>query len=110
MLLLNAVINGAVGMELIDDGTLLSIILVLASAACFIIGVGYVALDVGFDWSGYWQNTVIQDPPANRTYAIYTLYFLIPLVFLFLYFVVESVVVVGILKEKKPMRESVKQT
>lgn len=102
--MLNAIINGAVGMELIDDGTIFSIILILASAACFIVGVGYVALDTGLNWSGYWETPIVQAAP-NRSYALYTLYLLVPLLFLSIYFVVEAVVVVGILGEKKPMSE-----
>ena len=101
--MLNAVINAAVGMELIDDGTIVSIILILASAACFFIGAGYIALDTGFNWSGYWQTQLIQEAP-NRAYALYTLYLLAPLLFVVIFFVVQAVVVVGILGEKKPMR------
>ena len=98
-------LNGAVGYQLIDDGTFLSTALILISAGCFLIGTGYVALDVGFDWSGYWAVSTVQGPP-NRTYGLYTLYFLLPLVFLFVYFVLETIVVFGILKEKKPMSKS----
>ena len=97
-------LNGAVGYQIIDDGTPLSIALILISAACFLIGVGYVALDTGLGWSGYWNVPSVQ-LEDNRTYGLYTLYFLAPLVFLFIYFVLESVVVFGILHEKKPMRE-----
>lgn len=103
---MNAIINGAVGMELIDDGTILSIILILASAACFLVGVGYVALDTGLNWSGYWNGPTVQ-AGDNRSYALYTLYLLAPLLFLCIYFVVEAVVVVGILGEKKPMSKSI---
>ena len=95
-------LNGAVGYQIIDDGTFLSTALILASAACFLVGVGYVALDVGFDWSGYWQTPGVQNDP-NRTYGLYTLYFLLPLLFLVIYFVLETIVVFGILGEKKPM-------
>lgn len=95
-------LNGAVGYQLIDDGTFLSMALILTSAACFLIGVGYVALDVGLDWSDYWSGDIVQMAP-NRTYGLYTLYFLLPLVFIFVYFVLETVVVFGILGEKKPM-------
>lgn len=95
-------LNGAVGYQLIDDGTFLSVALIIISAACFLIGVGYVALDVGLDWSGYWNDITTQRDP-NRSYGLYTLYFLLPLLFLVIYFVLETIVVFGILGEKKPM-------
>lgn len=98
-------LNGAVGYQVIDDGTVASISLITGSAALIFIGTGYVALDIGYDWSGYWATAMVQLPP-NRTYALYTLYFLVPLVFLFIYFWLQTFVVLKVLGEIKPMRES----
>lgn len=95
-------LNGAVGYQAIDDGTVLSTILIVGSAAVLFIGTGYIALDTGYNWSGYWQTTLIQQDP-NRSYSLYTLYLLAPLVFMFVYFVLETFLVVTVLGELKPM-------
>ncbi|KAH9845243.1 Chitin synthase export chaperone [Teratosphaeria destructans] len=92
--------NGAVGYQLIDDGTPLSLLLVFGSAAALFIGTGYIALDTGFSWTGYWDSTLTA---PNRAYALYTLYQLIPLVFLVVYFILETVLVIKVLGEIKPM-------
>lgn len=98
-------LNAAVGYQLLDDGTFASLSLLFVSAAMIFIGTGYIVLDVGYDWSGYWNADYVQLNP-NRVYAVYTLYFLAPLVFLFIYFVLEAWLVIRVLGEKKPMRES----
>lgn len=92
--------NGAVGYQLIDDGTPLSLFLIFGSAVILFVGTGYIALDTGFSWTGYWDDT-LTDP--NRAYALYTLYQLVPLVFLFVYFVLETVLVLKVLGEVRPM-------
>ncbi|TKA64307.1 hypothetical protein B0A49_08228 [Cryomyces minteri] len=93
-------INGAVSYQLLDDGTPLSLGLVFFSAAILFIGTGYIALDTGFSWTGYWDST-LADP--NRSYSLYTLYQLVPLVFLFIFVVLEMIVVLRVLGERKPM-------
>ena len=95
--------NGAVGYQLIDDGTPLSIGLIFGSAAVLFIGTGYIALDTGFSWTGYWDDTLTA---PNRSYSLYTLYQLVPLVFLFVYFILETVLVLKVLGEVKPMSMS----
>lgn len=92
--------NGAVGYQLLDDGTALSMGLVFGSGAALFIGTGYIALDTGFSWTGYWDDTLV-DP--NRAYALYTLYQLMPLVFLVVFFVLETVLVLRVLGEVRPM-------
>lgn len=92
--------NGAVGYQLLDDGTPLSMGLVFGSAAALFIGTGYIALDTGFSWTGYWDDTLAR---PNQAYALYTLYQLIPLVFLVVYFVLETVLVLRVLGEVRPM-------
>lgn len=93
--------NGAVGYQLIDDGTPLSLALIFGSAAAFFVGTGYIAFDTGFNWTGYWNDT-LTDP--NQAYALYTLYQLVPLVFLVIFFILEAVLVLKVLGEKRPMR------
>ncbi|KAK6004173.1 hypothetical protein QM012_009023 [Aureobasidium pullulans] len=92
--------NGAVGYQFLDDGTFVSLALIFGSAAILFIGTGYIALDTGFSWTGYWNDTLVA---PNRAYALYTLYQLVPLVFLFIFFVLEAFIVVRVLGEIRPM-------
>lgn len=93
--------NAAVGFQLLDDGTPVSMALIGGSALAFFIGTGYIALDTGFEWTGFWSSTL--DDPNHRSYALYTLYQLAPLVFLFLFFVLETLLVLRVLGEVRPM-------
>ena len=45
-------LNGLVGYQLLDDGTAMSLGLILVSAAILFIGTGFIALDTGFSWTG----------------------------------------------------------
>jgi hypothetical protein len=94
-------LNGLVGYQLLDDGTPISIGLLLISAVILFVGTGYIALDTGFSWTGYWDDTLTGD---DQAYALYTLYQLVPLVFLFIFFCLESFLVLRVLGERKPMR------
>jgi len=94
-------LNAAVGFQLLDDGTPLSLGLIIGSAAVLFIGTGYIALDTGYDWTGRWQKSVTTEP--HRNIPLYVLYQLAPLVFLFIFFVLESVLVIRVLGERKPM-------
>ncbi|KAF5021435.1 hypothetical protein F66182_6529 [Fusarium sp. NRRL 66182] len=94
-------LNAVVGYQIIDDGTLLSIVLIIISAGLLLVGTGYIALDTGFSWTGYWDSSY--DLPRNRHIALYVLYQLIPLVFLVAYFVLEAILVIRILGETRPM-------
>lgn len=94
-------LNGLVGYQLLDDGTAMSIGLILVSAAVLFIGTGYIALDTGFSWTNFFSDPEILN--NNRSYSLYTLYQLVPLVFLFVFFCLESFLVLRVLGEKKPM-------
>lgn len=94
-------LNGMVGYQLLDDGTAVSIGLLVISSLVLFVGTGYIALDTGFSWTGYW-NSSLELP--NQAYALYTLYQLVPLVFLVIFFLLESFLVLRILGERKPMR------
>ena len=94
-------LNGAVGYQLLDDGTIMSIGLLLLSSLVIFIGTGYIALDTGFSWTGYWDSTRTL---PNQAYALYTLYQLVPLIFIVIFFLLESFLVLRILGEPKPMR------
>jgi len=93
-------LNGAVGYQLLDDGTAVSIGLLLISSLVIFVGTGYIALDTGFSWTGYWDDTL---PTPNQAYALYTLYQLVPLVFIVIFFLLEAFLVLRILGERKPM-------
>lgn len=96
-------LNGAVGYQLLDDGTAVSVGLLVGSSAIIFIGTGYIALDTGLDWTGFWNST--RDLP-NQAYALYTLYQLVPLLFIVIFFLLEAFLVLRILGERKPMRTS----
>lgn len=88
------------GYQLIDDGTPVSLGLLASSAAVLFVGTGYIALDTAFDWTGRFESS--RDSP-HRNIALYVLYQLFPLVCLFVFFILEAVLVVRILGEKRPM-------
>jgi len=92
--------NGAVGYQLIDDGTPVSLGLIFGSAAALFVGTGYIALDTGFSWTGFWDSTLTN---PNKSYSLYTLYQLVPLVFLVVYFLLETILVLRVLGERRPM-------
>lgn len=97
-------INGAVGYQAIDDGSVLSVFLLFASTAALFIGTGYIALDTGYHWTDYFDTRTIQFNP-DRQYSLYTLYLVAPAVFLFIYFWLSFFLVIRVLGEKKPLRE-----
>ena len=75
----------------------------LLSAIAFFVGTGYIALDTGFRWTGHFDPSL---NAPNRNIGLYVLYQLVPLVFLALFFVLETVLVLSVLGERKPMRKS----
>lgn len=97
-------LNAVVGFQIIDDGTAMSLGIVVASAAAIFIGTGYIALDTGYSWTGYFDSSLTgHGNGQNRNIGLYVLYQLAPLVFLFVYFVLETILVVKVLGERKPM-------
>ena len=93
-------LNALVGFQLLDDGTAVSMLLIGGSAAAIFVGTGYIALDTAFSWTGFWDSS---HGGAHSHKALYTLYQVVPLVFLFLFFVFESILVLRVLGERKPM-------
>jgi hypothetical protein len=93
-------LNAVVGYQIIDDGTPVSLGLIVASAAALFIGTGYVALDTGYSWTGHFDGSL---SGQNRNIALYVLYQLAPLVFLFIFFILEAILVIRVLGERKPM-------
>jgi hypothetical protein len=93
-------LNSLVGYQLLDDGTPISLGLIIGSAAVLFIGTGYIALDTGYSWTGHFDSSLGGN---NRNIGLYVLYQLAPLVFLFTFFVLESALVIRVLGERKPM-------
>lgn len=94
-------LNGIVGFQLLDDGTPISLGLILLSAAALFIGTGYIALDTAFSYSHHFDSSMSS---PNRNIGLYVLYQLAPLVFLVGFFILETILVLSVLGEKKPMR------
>lgn len=93
-------LNALVGFQFLDDGTPVSLALFISSSAVFFIGTGYIALDTAFSWTGHFASSLSGD---NRNIGLYVLYLLFPLVCLVLYYVLEAVLVIRILGERRPM-------
>lgn len=94
-------LNGAVGYQILDDGTFLSMALVFVSSLIFFIGTGYIALDTAFDWTHTFRSSYETD--FNRNIALYVLYQLWPLICLVVFYVLESILVIRVLGEARPM-------
>ena len=93
-------LNAVVGYQIIDDGTPVSLALFVGSAALLLVGTGYIALDTGLQFTGFWDDSY--DLP-NRQIALYVLYQLLPLVLLVAFFVLETILVIRVLGETRPM-------
>jgi len=97
VLLLNAII----GYQLLDDGTVLSVSLVAGSMLLVFLGTGYITMDSRL---GSWTGTFLtEDGGEYRNYALYALYLLFPIVAATGYFILETVLVLHVLEEKRPM-------
>lgn len=81
-----------------DDGTPISLGLILLSGIAFFVGTGYIALDTAFSYT-----PTFNPGPDNRNIALYVLYQLWPLICLVGFFLLETVLVLRVLGEKKPM-------
>ncbi len=94
-------LNGVVGFQVLDDGTPMSLGLIVGSAIAFFVGTGYIALDTAFSYTSAFTDSLTS---PNHNVALYVLYQLWPLICLFGFFVLESILVLRVLGEKKPMR------
>jgi hypothetical protein len=93
-------LNAAVGYQLLDDGTPVSLGLLVGSGLVFFIGTGYIALDTAFGWTGQFAPSHSDE---NRNYALYVLYLLWPLICLVVFYVMEAILVIRVLGEIRPM-------
>lgn len=76
--------------------------LILLSGIAFFVGTGYIALDTAFSYTPAFVPSLSE--PYNRNIALYVLYQLWPLICLVGFFLLETVLVLRVLGEKKPMR------
>jgi len=93
-------LNAVVGYQILDDGTPLSLGLLIGSALILLIGTGYIALDTGFQWTDQWKDS---HTLPNRNIALYVLYQLAPLIFLVAFYALEAALVLRVLGETRPM-------
>lgn len=93
-------LNAVVGYQFFDDGTIISLAPMIVSALVLLIGTGYIALDTGYSWTGHFDPSLYG---KNRNIGLYVLYQLAPLVFLFIFFVLETTLVIRVLGERRPM-------
>lgn len=93
-------LNAVVGFQLLDDGTPISIGLLLISGAILFIGTGYIALDTGFSWTEHFDPSLEGE---NRNIGLYVLYLLFPLICVVGFFALEALLVLRILGELRPM-------
>lgn len=94
-------LNGLVGYQLLDDGTPVSLGLLFASGGILFVGTAYISLDTGFSWTGHFDPS--HDGPDNRNIGLYVLYLLFPLICLVGFLALESILVLRILGELRPM-------
>ncbi|KAF8426584.1 chitin synthase III catalytic subunit [Tirmania nivea] len=93
-------LNAIVGYQLLDDGTILSILLVGGSMVVVFLGTGYITMDTAFRWT---DTFVTLKSEGYRNYALYVLYLLFPIISIVAYFILESVLVLKVLEERRPM-------
>jgi len=76
--------------------------LILGSGIAFFVGTGFIALDTAFGYTSTFASSL--NPPDNRNIALYVLYQLWPLICLAGFFILEIILVLRVLGERKPMR------
>ncbi|KAI5479279.1 chitin synthase export chaperone [Pseudohyphozyma bogoriensis] len=87
-------------LQVVEDGTIPSILPMLAMAVVLVVGSSYIFLDIGFTITNYFQSS-----PAASLHSdwLFILTIIWPAAAAFLYFAVQLGVVVRVLKESKPL-------
>ncbi|KAI1003610.1 hypothetical protein K3495_g4601 [Podosphaera aphanis] len=93
-------LNAVVGFQILDDGTPFSVGLILISASIIFIGTAYIALDTRYSWTGHFDASL---SGQNKNEGLYVLYQVLPLIFLIIFFLLETFLVLRILGEMRPM-------
>ncbi|GAA5937737.1 hypothetical protein JCM3775_002116 [Rhodotorula graminis] len=87
-------------LQIVEDGTLLSLIPMFAIGTVLTVGSGYIGADIGLTITDYFQSS-----PAENLYSawLFSLTIVFPGAAALIYFLIQSGVVVRVLKEKKPL-------
>lgn len=64
------------------------------------VGTGYIAMDTALEWT---NTFVTSKAEGYRNYALYVLYLLFPIISVAAYLILESVLVLKVLGERRPM-------
>ena len=86
-----------VGFQLIDDGTPVSLSLILSSAVVLFTATLYISIDTGFVLSEYFEN----DRLSNRSLGLYILYLGLPLLCVVGYAISQGILIMKVLGERK---------
>ncbi|GAA5841240.1 hypothetical protein JCM3766R1_001710 [Sporobolomyces carnicolor] len=87
-------------LQVVEDGTLLSLVPMFAIGTVLTVGSGYIAADVGLTITNFFQSS-----PAESLHSVwlFVLTIIWPAAAAFIYFVIQAGVVVRVLREKKPL-------
>ncbi|GJN87730.1 hypothetical protein Rhopal_000685-T1 [Rhodotorula paludigena] len=87
-------------LQIVEDGTLFSLIPMFAIGIVLTIGSGYIAADTGLTITDYFRSD-----PASSLYSawLFSLTIVWPAAAAFIYLVIQAGVVIRVLKEKKPL-------
>ncbi|BGP13070.1 hypothetical protein JCM10213v2_000989 [Rhodosporidiobolus nylandii] len=87
-------------LQVVEDGTLFSLVPMFAGGIILSVGSGYIAADTGLQITDYFQS----DPPQSlHNVWLFVLTIIWPAAAAFIYFVIQSGVVIRVLREKKPL-------
>ncbi|GAA5823031.1 hypothetical protein JCM5353_007864 [Sporobolomyces roseus] len=87
-------------LQVVEDGTLLSLIPMFAIGTVLTVGSGYIAADVGLTITDFFQSS---PPQQLHSVWLFVLTIIWPAAAAFIYFVIQAGVVVRVLREKKPL-------
>ncbi|GAA6005485.1 hypothetical protein JCM10207_002997 [Rhodosporidiobolus poonsookiae] len=89
-------------LQVVEDGTVLSLGPMFVIGTILTVGTGYIAADTGLHIS---STTLFQSDPPQSLHSVWLFVFVIiwPAACAFLYFVIQSGVVVRVLRERKPL-------
>ncbi|KAG8826511.1 hypothetical protein FRC19_008763 [Serendipita sp. 401] len=94
------IFNGVVATQIIEDGTMSSLIPFFGIAFLIFVGTLYISLDTGFSFS----NAFISNPPADlKNIALFVLTSVWPGAAIIFYYVLMAYVIIVVLRERKPL-------
>ncbi|BGP22028.1 chitin synthase export chaperone [Rhodotorula toruloides] len=87
-------------LQVVEDGTLLSIIPLFGIGIVLAVGSGYIALDTGLTITNYFQS---KNPAQIHSAWLFSLTIVWPAAAAAIYFIIQAGVVARVLREKKPL-------